>query len=56
MMKKKIFVWVSLVLAFFWALFSFYFLIFKSDFGIFATLGGIALMFAWMGHQTALKS
>lgn len=54
-MKKKNFKTWSFIWAIVWAVFAFIAYYFQIGLGNVATLGGIALMFAWMYEQANLK-
>ena len=54
-MKKKTFINLSLMWAVVWAVFAGISWYYKLGLGTVATLGGIALMFAWMAEQEKVK-
>lgn len=54
-MKKKIYKISTFISAIIWAIFTFGVWYAKYDLGTVATLGGIALMFAWMYEQENVK-
>lgn len=54
-MKQKTFIYWSYFWAMIWAIFCLVSLCYKIGLGTTATLGGIALMFAWMAQQTNIE-
>jgi hypothetical protein len=54
-MKKKTFVILSITSSGIWFVFTILAVVYNLGLGNAATLGGIALMFAWMAAQTSIK-